>query len=93
MEIEGHVRPGYSKVKVEKMLDETGFTVKTINYNYNSFETMFNDISFLITGGREKNKIIYAVIFPFLLFAAKIFSWWPVGVGSGLVIKAQKRYE
>jgi len=92
MEIEGHVRPGYGKEEIKKMLEETGFDLKTIKYNYNSFETLFNDISFLITGGREKNKAIYSVVFPFLLLASKIFSWWPAGIGSGIVIKAQKKY-
>lgn len=94
MEIEGHVRPGYLKEKIEEMLHETGFDINVSKYNYNSFETLFNDISFLITKGREKNREVYALVFPFLLLLTKIVYWWPVGTGSGLVIQARKKiYE
>jgi len=91
MEIEGHKRPGYTKNQLEEMLRNAGFTINISRYNYNSFETLFNDISFLITGGKEKNRHIYAVVFPFLLLLTKLFSWNPGRVGSGLVIKAEKR--
>ena len=91
MEIEGHVRPGYTKIQIEEMLQEAGFTIHISRYNYNSFETLLNDISFLITKGREKRKEIYALIFPFLLLLTKLFHWWPEGTGSGIVIQAHKR--
>jgi ubiquinone/menaquinone biosynthesis C-methylase UbiE len=90
IEIEGHVRPGYAKKQIEKMLQETGFTVQMLKYNFNSFETFFNDISFLVTKGREENKVMYAMVFPILLLLTKLFSWWPVGTGSGIVIQARK---
>lgn len=90
MEIEGHKRPGYTKNHLEEMLRSAGFTISISQYNYNSFETLFNDISFFITGGKEKNRQVYALVFPFLLLLTKLLSWTPKRVGSGLVIKAEK---
>lgn len=90
MEIGGHVRPGYRKITLEKMLLRNNFKIHTSEYNYNSFETLFNDISYLITLGREKRRALYALLFPWLLLLSKAFHWWPVGTGSGLVIHARK---
>lgn len=90
MKIEGHVRPGYYKEELVSKLNKAGFELLYSSYSYNSFETLFNDISFLITGGREKNKYLYALLFPILLILTKLFKYWPTGIGSGLVILARK---
>jgi ubiquinone/menaquinone biosynthesis C-methylase UbiE len=90
MGIEGHVRPGYYKDELEKKLKRAGFMIVESSYSYNSFETLFNDISYLITSGREKNRYLYALIFPILLALTKLFKFWPVGVGSGIVVFAGK---
>jgi len=90
MGIEGHVRPGYYKDDLERKLQNAGLKVIDSSYSYNSFETLFNDISYLITGGREKNRYLYAIVFPILLVLTKLFKFWPVGVGSGIVIFAGK---
>jgi 2-polyprenyl-3-methyl-5-hydroxy-6-metoxy-1,4-benzoquinol methylase len=93
MGIEGHVRPGYYKDELERKLKNAGLTVIDSSYSYNSFETLFNDISYLITGGREKNRYFYAIVFPILLALTKLFKFWPVGIGSGIVVYAGKSYE
>ena len=90
MDIEGHVRPGYTKNSIENLLRDTGFTIRDIQYNYNSFETLFNDISYYITKGREKNRTLYALVFPILLLATKLCAHPPVGMGSSLVIRARR---
>jgi len=90
MGIEGHVRPGYRKRDLEELLEKTGFSIAHSCYNYNSLETLLNDLSYLITGGRKQRKHLYAVAFPFLLIATKMVHWWPVGEGSGLVMVAKK---
>jgi ubiquinone/menaquinone biosynthesis C-methylase UbiE len=90
MGIEGHVRPGYYLDDLVDKIKKIGFDISETFYSYNSFETIFNDISCLITGGREKKKCLYAVVFPFLLLVTKIFRFWPTGVGSGIVVHARK---
>jgi SAM-dependent methyltransferase len=67
LDIEGHVRPGYTLEGLWRLLNEAGFRVETATYTYNSIETLMNDLSFLITGGRERNKWLYALCFPWLM--------------------------
>jgi SAM-dependent methyltransferase len=89
-EIEGHVRPGYTLESLQSMLRENGFQVEEAFYNYNSLETLMNDISYLITEGHERRKLLYALCFPWLLFG----SWLSNGIrprkGSGLVTLAKR---
>ena len=89
-EIEGHVRPGYTLNGLKEMLVEASFEIERSFYNYNSVETLMNDISFLITGGHERRKQLYACCFPLLLFG----SWLATGIrprkGSGLVVLARR---
>jgi SAM-dependent methyltransferase len=89
-EIEGHVRPGYSLDGLRQMLIETGFQIEKAFYNYNSVETLMNDISYLITGGHERRKLLYALCFPWLLLG----NWLANGIrarkGSGLGVLAKR---
>lgn len=91
MDIEGHVRPGYTRDGLTGLLQRAGFEVIECVYNYNSVETLANDLSFLITAGRERHKPLYAVAFPFLLALAAIGSLYePRRDGSGLVAVARR---
>jgi hypothetical protein len=60
-------------------------------YNYNSLETLANDISKLITSARERNKGLYAIMFPWLMLLASLGSLYqPKHDGSGLVALAMR---
>jgi SAM-dependent methyltransferase len=91
MDIDGHVRPGYTKDELMHLLARGGLHVKTCIYNYNTMETLANDISKLITGARERNKGLYALVFPLLLFFSFLGSFYrSQKSGSGLVALAVK---
>jgi SAM-dependent methyltransferase len=90
MAIEGHVRPGYSREGLIAMLEGSGFAVERAGYSYNSLETLANDLSFLLTGGRERRKALYAVAFPFLLALAHLGRGRAPREGSGLFALARK---
>jgi SAM-dependent methyltransferase len=91
MDIDGHVRPGYTKDELTRLLTRGGLHVKTCVYNYNTLETLANDISKLITGARERNKGLYALVFPLLLFFSFLGSFYRSDKsGSGLVALAVK---
>jgi SAM-dependent methyltransferase len=91
MDIEGHVRPGYTKDELTRLLARGGLHVKACIYNYNTMETLANDISKLITGARERNKGLYALVFPLLLFFSFLGSFYrSQKSGSGLVALAVK---
>jgi SAM-dependent methyltransferase len=94
MDIEGHVRPGYTRDSLITLLTRAGFQVIRCEYDYNSIQTLASDLSYWITGGHERNKMIYALAFPFLLaFAAIGSSYRPRKDGSGLVALARKPLE
>jgi SAM-dependent methyltransferase len=91
MDIEGHVRPGYTRDGLTQLLRRAGFEVTACVFNYNSVETLANDISYLITGGRERRKQLYALAFPVLLLLAGIGGLYDArGDGSGLVALARR---
>lgn len=90
MGIEGHVRPGYTKGHLSEMLNKAGFQIETAFYNYGHFETLVNDISYLITGGRERHKGFYSLAFPLLLGLSQLDRLMTPRNGSGLVILACK---
>ena len=91
MDIDGHVRPGYTKDELMRLLTAGGFNVRSCVYNYNTIETLTNDISKLITGAKERNKGFYALVFPVLLFFSFIGSFYrSETIGSGLVALAKK---
>ncbi len=90
-EVEGHVRPGYTIEAIIKKVENAGFIILDNYYTYGWLETIANNISYLITGARMKNKFLYAFAFPILL----LISWAgrnskPVQ-GGGILIKAGKR--
>ncbi|MFW6012399.1 MAG: SAM-dependent methyltransferase [bacterium] len=90
MEIEGHVRPGYTRDTLVALLEEAGLEVVRSGYSYNSMETLANDLSFLVTGGRERRKGLYALAFPALLALAHLGGSRPPREGSGLWTLARR---
>ena len=91
MDIEGHVRPGYTRDGLAQLLRQAGFEIVRCIYNYNSIETLANDLSYLITGGRERNKPLYALAFPLLLGLATAGRLHrPRSDGTGLVALARR---
>ncbi|HUL97957.1 MAG TPA: class I SAM-dependent methyltransferase [Mycobacterium sp.] len=90
LDIEGHVRPGYGRAQLWQLLDAAGFRVESASYNYGSLETLMNDLSHWITGGRERHKWAYALCFPFLLLVSWLASGSRATPGSGLVFVARR---
>jgi trans-aconitate methyltransferase len=91
MDVEGHVRPGYTKEGLIELLSKGGLKVHICTYNYNSLETLANDISKFITGAKQANKGIYAIAFPFLMMMVAVGSLYRSKKdGSGLVALACK---
>jgi SAM-dependent methyltransferase len=90
MGIEGHVRPGYTKESLTSMLREAGLEIEEAVYSYGSFETLANDLSYLVTGGREKRRHLYALVFPLLLAISQLGRLSTPRQGSGVVVLARR---
>jgi len=89
-DIEGHERIGYLLEDLEKLLLDGKFTILEKGYTYSSFETLANDISYFITGGREKNKLLYSMVFPILLTIALVGKQVTPNYGSGIYMIGEK---
>lgn len=89
-DIEGHIRPGYMLEEIENLLISANFKILEKGYTYSYFETMGNDLSYFITKGREKNKLLYSVAFPFLLMISFLGKGATPRNGSGIYIIGEK---
>jgi hypothetical protein len=89
-DVAGHVRPGYTKDEIEEKTKNAGFVILESYYTYGLLENFTNNISYLITGARMKNKFLYGLIFPLLLFVAYFGRNSRPARGAGVLIKARK---
>ncbi|MGD8352885.1 MAG: class I SAM-dependent methyltransferase [Pseudomonadota bacterium] len=86
-----HVRPGYQLDDVGPMLERAGLKVERSGHTYGLLETIANNISYMITGARKQNRVLYALAFPLL----NTLSWLgrgarPASLGAGLYVLAKK---
>jgi SAM-dependent methyltransferase len=65
-DVPGHFRPGYHLPQLTERLERAGFVIERCGYSYGFLENLANNISYGITGAREQNKILYALLFPLL---------------------------
>ncbi|MBI4405590.1 MAG: class I SAM-dependent methyltransferase [Deltaproteobacteria bacterium] len=91
-DVEGHVRPGYHIEQLKKLIEEAGLHIKSINPTYGYLETVSNNISYLITGARQRNALLYAFAFPMLNAMAWMGRNAKPGVrGAGILTIASKK--
>lgn len=90
-DVETHVRIGYRIDEILEKVRQTGFSILSSGFTYGFWETLANNISYMITRARMKNKILYSFAFPFLF----LISWFgprarPKELGAGIFIVAEK---
>lgn len=90
--IEGHVRAGYTMEGLRALVTAPGLEVVSSSYSYGWFETLANDVSYLITRGRERNRMLYALMLPGLIALSQAGRPFrrPLRDGSGIVLLARK---
>jgi len=92
LDIEDHVRFGYTFESLENLLKKEGFEILWTKSSYNSFQTICQQISFFITGSKEQNKYIYALLYP-LLRILSLFGSEPKGEnGTNVSVLAKKSF-
>jgi SAM-dependent methyltransferase len=89
-DVPGHVRPGYRADELVDKLREAGFEVTAHRYTYGCLETITNNISYLITGADQRNKLLYAVVFPLLLPIAYLGGFSRPSWGAGVLAVATR---
>ena len=89
-DVPGHVRPGYHLPELTERVRRAGFKIARTGFSYGFIENLINNLSYRITGAQEKNKVLYAVLFPILNAIAWLGQWSKPSFGAGVWIIAEK---
>jgi 2-polyprenyl-3-methyl-5-hydroxy-6-metoxy-1,4-benzoquinol methylase len=89
-DVPGHVRPGYRAEELVGRLRDAGFEVTAHHYTYGPLETFTNNISYLISGADQRNKVLYAVAFPVLLGLSYFGKFSRPRWGAGVLAEARR---
>ncbi|QDX80067.1 hypothetical protein B9N43_01630 [Denitratisoma sp. DHT3] len=87
-DVPGHVRPGYHLAEIRSRIEDTGLTIQAAGYSYGLLENLSNNISYAVTGAEERNKYLYALLFPLLNLIAWFGQWSRPDFGAGIWIRA-----
>lgn len=85
--VESHVRRGYEPFEIQDKIRDAGFMIRDSGFTYGFWETLVNNLSYMITHARMENKLLYSVAFP----ALYMISWIgararPVKLGAGVFV-------
>jgi len=90
--VETHVRTGYEPLDIQNKVRNAGFSVISSGFTYGFLETLANNVSYMITHAKMKNKSLYSLAFPVLngisLLDAKAR---PKKLGAGVFVVAEKK--
>ena len=89
-DVPGHFRPGYHLDELTERLERVGFQIEDKGFSYGFLENLANNISYWITGARERNKVLYALSFPILNAVAYLGRWQRPTRGAGCWAIAKK---
>jgi len=89
--VETHVRIGYNLDEIQDKVKHEGFIIRESGFTYGFWETLANNLSYMITRARMENKILYSLVFPVL----HLISWLgprarPKKIGAGIFVVAEK---
>ena len=86
-----HVRAGYEPQNIVEKVKQAGFKIHESGFTYGFWETLANNLSYMITHARMQNKILYSLAFPVLwcmsLLGARAR---PQKLGAGVFVVAEK---
>lgn len=90
-DVETHVRNGYEPEEIKEKVKNVGFLIQESGLTYGFWETLSNNLSYMLTRARRQNKFLYSLAFPILnlisLLGARAR---PESLGAGVFIVAEK---
>ena len=89
--VETHVRTGYEPQKIQEKVRDAGFSILSSGFTYGFWETLANNVSYMITRAKMRNRNFYSLAFPVLagisLLGARAR---PQKLGAGVFVVAEK---
>ena len=83
--VDSHVRTGYERKDIEKKVQDADLQITDSGFTYGFWETLANNLSYMITRAQMKNKAAYALAFPFLLLLSTLgLKARPKTLGAGI---------
>ncbi len=89
-DVPGHMRPGYHLPELVEKIGQAGFKLERSGFSYGFMENLANNISYAITGARERNRTLYALVYPLLYIIAWFGQWSRPNPGAGVWVLARK---
>ena len=89
-DVPGHIRPGYRAEELVEKLEAAGFEVTSHQYTYGLLETWTNNLSYVISGADQRNKLLYAAVFPALLLVSWFGKFSRPRWGAGVLATARR---
>lgn len=90
-DVPSHFRVGYKLEEIRDKVFNIGFSIQKIGYTYGFWETLSNNLSYLITRARMENRFFYSIAFPLLnLISLLGIRARPEKLGAGIFIIAKK---
>ncbi len=89
-DVPGHVRPGYHLPELVERIKQAGFAIERSSFSYGFLENLANNISYAITGAQERNRTMYALVYPLLYVIAWFGQWSRPNSGAGVWVLAHK---
>jgi 2-polyprenyl-3-methyl-5-hydroxy-6-metoxy-1,4-benzoquinol methylase len=89
-DVPGHFRPGYTIEDIKFKVKKSGFSIVYVQYTFGLLENLSNNVSYWITKAEAKNRLIYALVFPFLNLMAFFGGYVHPGKGAGILLLATK---
>ena len=85
----GHVRQGYSKKTLSRIMDNAGLNIERIRWTFGVFGTLMFDL-FFITGDNKPNPIVYMMLFPFYMLLSFLDVTFPTNHGAAILAVGRK---
>jgi len=90
--VDSHVRVGYDLRHICQKARGAGFYILDAGYTYGFWETLSNNISYMITRAQMKNKWLYALFFPVLHMISLLgMNSRPKKLGAGIYLLLTKK--
>jgi len=85
----GHVRQGYSKESLTRIMENAGLDIDTIRWTFGVFGTLMFDL-FFITGDNKPNPIVYLALFPTYMLLSFLDVTFPTNHGAAILAVGRK---